>query len=238
MLERWPRERLVVVPSEEFGPAALDVFREALRGTEAPVIGLPTGRTPVPLYEQMTREGFSFADQAQLFAVDEYCSREPHPGTNAAFFARYLPEQAYPAVRVPRYDAEHPESEIIQFCREIVAAGGLDLAVLGIGTNGHLAFNEPGSSALCPCRVVELAASTRAQVADAWEPAPSHGMTVGMAELLSARRIVLFANGASKAAIVAAALDGPVTPDLPASLLQPHAAVTVVCDVDAAALLR
>ncbi len=238
LADGWSPDGPLIVPAGEFGAVALAVFRHALARLERPVIGLPTGRTPVPLYKQMAFERFAFPEDARLFAIDEYCSRGLHPGTNAAFFARYLPEPAYPLVRVPLHDAVNPEAEIRTFCREIGAAGGFDLAVLGIGSNGHIAFNEPGSGSESCCRAVELAAPTRALVANEWRPAPTHGMTVGMADLLSARCLVLLASGAAKAAILAAALQGPMTPDVPASLLQAHSAVTVVCDVDAGALLR
>ena len=223
------------MPRAEFGAAALAVFRHALAGAEEPAIGLPTGRTPVEWYDEMAAERFTFPAGSKLFAIDEYCAIEPHPGTNAAFFERHLNGAG---VRVPRHDAAHPASEMAAFCRAIRDSGGLDVAVLGIGMNGHIAFNEPGSGGSSGCRVVELAASTRAQVADDWQPAPTHGMTVGMAELLSADRIILLADGAAKATIVAAALDGPVTPDVPASFLQQHANVTIVCDIEAAARLR
>ena len=229
---------LLVVPPPEFGPAALAAFKHALAHLEEPVIGLPTGRTPIGLYKEMARERFAFPEGTRLFAIDEYCSPEPNDGTNAAFFARHLPSPPYPPVRVPRHDASDPAAEIAAFSQAIEQMGGFDVAVLGIGINGHIAFNEPGSSANTPGRTVVLTDSTRNQVVEEWGEPPTRGMTVGMAAVLSAQRLVLLASGAAKARILAAALKGPATPDVPASLLQNHPALTVVCDSAAAALLQ
>jgi glucosamine-6-phosphate deaminase len=235
LTERWSREGLLAVPPEEFGVAAFAVLLHALARFEHPVIGLPTGRTPVALYEEMHRESFVFPEGSRLFAIDEYCWPAPHPGTNAAFFARYLPGVS---IRVPQHNAQDPAAEIATFCHAVRDAGGLDIAIVGIGADGHIAFDEPGSTRDSPCRVVELTEATRAQVTDHWDPAPTHGMTLGMDELLRARRVVLLASGASKAGILAAALEGPLTPDLPASFLQEHPSLTVVCDAAAASKLR
>jgi glucosamine-6-phosphate deaminase len=233
-----PHQGLLVVPPEQFGAAALAAFRHALAHLEEPVIGFPTGRTPVALYDEMAVEAFVFPEGARLFAIDEYCSREPNPGTNASFFAQHLPSPPYPRIQVPKHDPADPEAEIAHFANQITSAGGFSVAVLGIGMNGHIAFNEPGSEADSNARIVRLAESTRDQVAHEWDPAPVLGMTVGMADLLSAERLLLLVNGPAKAKILAAALEGPVTADVPASLLQGHPALTVVCDSAAAALLR
>ena len=227
-----------MVPPEKFGAAALAAFSHVLAHLEQPVIGLPTGRTPIALYEEMARECFVFPEGARLFAIDEYCSPEPNEGTNAAFFARHLPSPPHPAVRVPRHDATDPAAEIAAFSKEIEQVGGFDVAVLGIGINGHIAFNEPGSNTNSRGRTVVLTDSTRAQVADVWIEPPTLGMTVGMADVLSAQRLLLLASGAAKARILAAALNGLARPDVPASLLQNHPALTVVCDSAAAALLQ
>lgn len=238
MPESAPHQGLLIVPTEQFGAAALATFRHALAHLDEPVIGLPTGHTPIALYEEMALEAFAFPENSRLFAIDEYCSTQAHPGTNASFFARHLPSPPYPPIRVPRCDADDPDAEIAAFCSDIAAAGGFDLAVVGIGRNGHLAFDEPGSDAESPGRAVVLAQLTRDQVVGEWDPAPTQGMTVGMTDLLSARRLVLLATGAAKAHILSAALEGPVTSDVPASFLQRHPALTVVCDRAAAVLLK
>jgi len=230
--------RIVSVPAGEFGAAALEELRAALLADTEPVIGLPTGRTPIPLYEEMFRQRFAFPKRSQLFAIDEYCSAAPHAGTNDAFFRRWLPGPALPTVLLPRHDATDPDAEVVRYCERVRAASGLTIAVVGIGTNGHIAFNEPGSTELSPCRVVQLAETTRAQVADHWQPAPTHGMTLGMDDILQARQVILLASGPGKARVLSAALTGPETSKVPASFLRRHPSFSVVCDLAAAFGLR
>lgn len=229
--------RVVAVPPEEFGAASLAALRELLAGVEAPVIALPTGNTPVALYAEMVRQGYRFTHDARLFALDEYCYPRAHPGTNAAFFARHLPPADFPPIALTAFDAADPALEIERICQDLHLAGGLDVAVLGIGVNGHLGFNEPGSAPDAPCRVVDLTEATRAQVAGPWQPTPTRGVTLGMDELMAAKSVLVLANGPGKAAILAAALEAPQTPDVPASFLQRHPELTVVCDTAAAAAL-
>ncbi len=223
--------RIVTAEPTEFGAVAFETLCNLLGEFDAPVVGLPTGRTPVALYEEMTRRHFDFAAGARLFAIDEYCTSGPHEGTNAAFFGRHLRARVCDqSVIVPRADAIDPEQEIQRFCVALTGVGGFDIAVVGIGDNGHVAFNEPGSAIDSACRVVHLAPSTRAQVAGAWDPPPERGMTVGMAHIMAADQVVLLASGLAKAHILSAALSGPVTERVPASFLQLHPSVTVVSD--------
>jgi glucosamine-6-phosphate deaminase len=117
----------------------------------------------------------------------------------------------------------------------IDAAGGLDLVVLGLGANGHVGMNEPGSAADARTRVVELAPSTRdASIGYGATEPPTHGVTLGMATILAAREMWLLATGSRKRQVLSATLDGPLTPDVPASLLRRHPALRVIAD-DAAA---
>ena len=230
--------RVVSVPAEEFGAAALEELRVALLADTEPVIGLPTGRTPIPLYEEMVRQRFAFPERSQLFAIDEYCSAAPHAGTNDVFFRRWLPRPAFPTVLLPRHDATDPDVEVAGYCKRVRAAGGLTIAVVGIGSNGHVAYNEPGSTELSPCRVVQLAETTRAQVAHHWQPEPTLGMTLGMDDILQARQVILLASGLGKAGVLSAARTGPETSAAPASFLRRHPRFSVVCDLSAALGLR
>ncbi len=232
------RPRVTVTEPANFGTAALSALNELLAELPAaPVIALPSGRTPVPVYEAMAAAQFRFPPGTTLFALDEYCSPVANPGTNAAFFARYLSPVTCTPVILPRFDAPDPGTEIQAICAQLADAGGLDLAVVGLGANGHVAFNEPGSGPSSACRSLPLTMETQGQVADGWEPAPTAGMTMGMDEILAAKSLLLIVNGASKAAVLAAALDGPVTSQVPASFLQGHPGLVVVADEPAAALL-
>jgi len=228
--------RLIAVSPEAFADAAVDALRRALAGTERPCVGLPTGATPIPLYRRMREVGFTFPSGCHAFALDEYLSPDAeHPRTNAAYFREHWPgvSAGVPRLTVPHCDASDPEAEIAAYCAEIAAAGGFDVVLLGIGANGHIAFNEPGSLRNSMCRVVTLADETRRAAAATWKQLPTEAYTVGVSEIMAARHVILLATGASKRRVLHSALTGPVTHDLPASFLQEHADLTVVCDTEA-----
>lgn len=236
---------IIVARPELFGLEACRLFLMLAGAFRAPVVGLPTGKTPVPLYETLRERSrlgeISLARFVAPFAIDEYGVGDAlHPCANRAFFARYW--EAIPNVRpVRQFDpsAAGAAEEARRFAGELDAAGGLDLAVLGIGMNGHLAFNEPGSERTSKARVVELAAESREAAAGCFgDEAPAWGLTLGLKELLGAKRVLLLANGAAKAPIVARALDADVGPECPASFLQEHGDVTVLLDSEAGALLE
>jgi glucosamine-6-phosphate deaminase len=229
--------RIIKVTTETFGARAAEALARAMEGLDRPVLGLPTGRTPVPLYEYLDRQHFTFPAGTDAFALDEYCWPDAtQPGTNASFFARYWPRgQGVPWVQIPRADAPDPVAEIERYRAALEEWGGLDVALLGIGANGHIAFNEPGSGRDSTCRVVDLADETRRAALDIWPEPPSQGMTVGVREIMDARRVVLLATGAGKRDILHRALCGPVASDVPASFLQEHPRLVVVCDEAAGA---
>ncbi len=177
---------------------------------------------------------------ARAFAIDEYGGPREHPCSNRAFFTRYW--DAIPvAPEVEQFDPEAPDSDAE--CRRVAAAleraGGLTVSLLGIGMNGHLAFNEPGSALDSPTRRMELHEASRRSAAACWgKDAPRWGLTLGLRELLNAGTVLVTANGAGKAAIVAQAIDGPETADVPASLVRRNKNAIWVLDEAAAAKLR
>jgi glucosamine-6-phosphate deaminase len=196
------------------------------------------------VYAELVRrhrdEGLSFA-RVTTFNLDEYVGVGPdHPGS----FRRYMDETFFRHVDVAPARAHVPDglaADIPASCAAyeaaIAAAGGLDLVLLGLGEDGHIAFNEPTSSLASRTRIKTLSTASRAanQASFGADPVPGHVITMGVATILSARRIVLLAHGARKARAFAAMVEGPVTSVLPASALQLHASVTVVCDEAAAA---
>jgi glucosamine-6-phosphate deaminase len=210
------------------------------------VLALPTGSTPRPLYAELRRmhrdERLSFA-RATTFNLDEYVGLAPdHP----ASFRRYMEDElvrhvdlTLTRVHVPDGLAGDVPATCAAYEAAIAAAGGLDLALLGLGEDGHLAFNEPTSSFGSRTRIKTLSARTRAvnQAAFGAAPVPSHVITVGIATILSARRCLLLATGARKAAALARTVEGPLTSLVPASALQLHPWATVLCDEAAAAQL-
>ena len=212
------------------------------------VIGLATGSSPQGIYTDLQRRvgagEISFAE-ARGFALDEYVGIPlEHPESYAAVIARdVVAPLGFDAsrVRVPDGRAADLEFAAKEYDAAIRAAGGIDVQILGIGANGHIGFNEPTSSFASRTRIKTLAPSTRdanARFFDSPEQVPTHCMTQGLGTILEARELVLVAQGPSKAAAVAAAIEGPLSSFVPGSALQLHEHATVVVDEEAAAGLQ
>jgi glucosamine-6-phosphate deaminase len=223
------------------GAAAADVVQAFLGGDPAGVLGVATGSSPEPLYAELARrhrERGLVTDGLSLVALDEYVGLAPgHPQSYLAFVrARIAEPLDVPDARVivPDGGAADPHAAADEHERRIRRLGGAGLQIVGIGANGHLGFNEPGSPFDGVSRVVRLAEGTRRDNARYFggDPArvPTHAVTQGIATIMSAGRILLVASGARKADALAAALTGPVTEEVPASILQRHPRVTVVAD--------
>ena len=219
---------------QDLGAAAADAVLERLGARSNPVLGIATGSSPLPLYEQLARRSRDLP-RLRGFALDEYLGLPPgHPQSYREVVRREVVEPLGldPAdVEVPDGGAADPELAAAEYEASIRAAGGIDVQVLGIGSNGHLAFNEPGSALDSRTRVVELTASTReanARFFPSLGEVPTHALTQGLGTIREARSLVLVASGAGKAEAIAAALNGPVSPDVPASVLQLHPDVTVL----------
>ncbi len=194
--------------------AAADVVAAQLRDRPDSVLAVPTGNTPLGLFAELAarhRSGRLSLSRAMIFNLDEYLGLGPRdPRSYAAFLERHLirPLALEPGqMRLLRGDAVDPAAECRDYDAAIRAAGGIDLCVLGLGANGHIAFNEPGSAWDAHTHVVRLAASTRgrhaAEAGDGWE-VPTHGLTLGIASILAARQCLLLISGAHKAAAAAA----------------------------------
>ena len=221
---------------------AADAICEAAAARPQAAIGLASGATPVGLYAELARrvrnEDLDLR-RAVGFAIDElHGVPKSHPATNASYFREHVTSRfELRALHILDSEAQDPERECSRFEMSISNAGGLDLVILGIGANGHIAFNEPGSPFEARCRRVALARSSREPYAPGFgsiEATPSHGLTLGIADIMAARRVLLLASGAEKAPIVSRALEGPVTEDVPASVLKRHGDVLAVLDRDAA----
>jgi glucosamine-6-phosphate deaminase len=218
-----------------------DLVAECVRARPEAVLLLPAGATPVPLYAELVRRGRAGAidlSRAQLFQLDELLGVGPQdPRGFQALLRQELVRPLGLGARFHGLDgsAREPAAEIERHRRALAALGPADVVLLGLGRNGHVAFNEPGSPADCTARVVELGASTiQALAAHFAGDCPRRGMTLGLAEIAAARRVVLLVTGASKAAILAQVLHGPASSERPASLLARHAHVLVLADESAA----
>lgn len=230
----------IVPTAEEFARRAASVVCAAVGKRPDGTLGLPSGETPRGLYAVLARrvaEGDAVFDGVTAFAIDELQGlRRDHPATNASYFRERLklPLRAFHTLDCETSD---PETECSRFHRLIEEAGGLDLVVLGIGVNGHVAFNEPGTSFSSRARRVALSETTRTAYSNQFaseSAVPAFALTLGIADLLEARRVLLLARGAAKARAVSGALTAAPDEALPASALQRHPEVTVLLDEEAA----
>ena len=223
---------------------AADTIEALVRARPSCVLGLATGSSPVPTYAELVARhragtGPSF-DEVRAFLLDEYVGLPPgHPQSYRATIARELTDDlGIPADRVHGPDPTDPATAGAAYEQALVDAGGVDLQVLGIGSDGHLAFNEPGSSLASTTRIKTLTETTRrdnARFFGSADEVPHHVLTQGLGTILRARHLLFVATGAGKAAAVAAAVEGPLSASCPASVLQLHPHATVLLDPDAAA---
>jgi glucosamine-6-phosphate deaminase len=219
---------------------AADLICDALRARPSARVGLPTGGTPILTYEELARrEARGEADftRAVVYAVDEFAGASPDtPGTNQVFYREHLRIRLR-ALHCPDPAAPDPEARIRAFAAALRSDGGLDLCLLGIGSNGHIAFNEPGAARASRARVVKLDDVSRRAHADTFgslDRVPARGMTLGVADLLEARALLVVAQGEHKSAIIRAAIEGEQTAAIPASWLQSHPDITWLLDEAAA----
>lgn len=239
-------EVVIVSSPEDAGTlVAAEIVRLVGRDPQA-VLGLATGSTPLPVYRALRKQAAGVdLSGVRGFALDEYVGIAPeHPESYASVIRREVVEPLGldpKLVHVPDGDPERIAVSGEEYERAIEAAGGVDLQILGIGTDGHLGFNEPGSSFASRTRVKTLTAQTRrdnARFFPSLDDVPRHCITQGLGTILRARHLVLLAFGAGKAAAVAGAVEGPLTASLPASAIQLHPHATVVVDEEAASQLR
>jgi len=209
------------------------------------VLGLATGSTPLPLYAELVRlhreEGLDFSG-VRTFNLDEYVGLPSgHPASYRAFMQENLFRHVrFAASHIPDGLAEDIPAECEAYETEIRKAGGIDLQILGIGSDGHIGFNEPASSLASRTRIKTLTPRTRADNARFFgtpEEVPHHVITMGIGTILEAGQVVMLAFGEGKAAAVAGAVEGPLSAMNPASALQLHPRGVVFLDEPAAARL-
>jgi glucosamine-6-phosphate deaminase len=230
---------------EETAVALARRVARALAEAPSLALGLPTGRTPVAAYAELRRlhaAGEADFARATTFNLDEFAGIPPsHPGSFRTFMERHLFQGInLPPARIRFLDGAAPDldAECERYEAAIEAAGGIDLLLAGIGTNGHIGFNEPGAALMARTHRVRLADSTRRDNAVLFggDPAqvPREALSMGIGTILKAGAIVLVATGARKATCVERASRGPVSTELPASFLQLHRHVELYLDRAAA----
>jgi glucosamine-6-phosphate deaminase len=239
-------EVVITRGKEEAGALVADEIVRLIDTIAEPVLGLATGSTPLPVYEAL-RERLAGHDVSHVrgFALDEYVGIDPaHPESYRSVITREVVEPLGlnpELIRTPNGAVETIEHAGDDYDAAILAAGGVDLQILGIGTDGHIGFNEPGSSFASTTRIKTLTEQTRqdnARFFDSIHDVPQHCITQGLGTILRARHLVMLAFGEGKAAAVAAALEGPVSAMVPGSAVQLHPHVTVVLDEAAASQLK
>src|SRR5262245_7889164 len=232
---------------QQCGVTAADIVADAVR-CGATTLGLATGSSPLSVYRELIRrhrkEGLSFAD-VQAFLLDEYVGLPPsHPQSYAHVIrAEFTDHVGIDSARVhsPNGIADDIFTAATEYDTQIGTSGPIDVQLLGIATNGHIGFNEPGSSLGSRTRVKTLTEQTRhdnARFFTGVDEVPRHVITQGLGTICEARHLVLIATGSRKAEAVAAAVEGPLTASYPASVLQLHPHVTPVVDEAAAGQLK
>ena len=240
---------VVIAPAERLAVLAADAVEAVVRSGPGAVLGLATGSSPLKVYDELVRrhvqDGLSFAG-VRAFMLDEYVGLPvDHPEryrnvieTEIASRVDFAPG----AVQGPDGNAEDLVAACAAYEESIAGAGGVDLQILGIGTDGHIAFNEPGSSLASRTRIKTLTAQTREDNArffgDDVERVPRHCLTQGLATIMSARHLVLLATGKGKAEAVHQLVEGPVSAMWPATIMQMHPHATVLVDDAAASRLQ
>jgi glucosamine-6-phosphate deaminase len=233
---------------EQMCRAAAREVGNVLNAKPNAVLGMATGSTPLGLYQELVRmhrkEGLDFS-QVTTFNLDEYVGL---PITHPQSYRFFMQENFFQHVNIPAHNIHIPSGTTTNyraFCQwyedRIKQCGGIDLQILGIGTDGHIGFNEPGSSLSSRTRLKTLAKTTiddNARFFERRQDVPIYAITMGVGTIMEARTILLLANGKKKAAAIAAAVEGPMTSMITASALQLHPDATVYVDEEAAGQLN
>lgn len=226
---------------------AADLIKEQVTKDSQSVLGLATGSTPLGLYKEMINDyqhGLDFS-QVTSFNLDEYVGLSgDHPASYRYFMEQHLFSQINikpTNIHIPNGQAMDIERECRVYESAIQACGGIDLQILGIGHNGHIGFNEPGTPFGKETHLIELTESTRqanARFFSSIDEVPSKAISMGIKSIMKAKQILLLASGESKAGAVHQAVEGPVVKEMPASILQLHPNVVLLLDTAAASGLN
>ncbi|MBQ8182623.1 MAG: glucosamine-6-phosphate deaminase [Clostridia bacterium] len=238
---------IVLKTAEEIGIEAAKIFTDEVKNNPSCVLGLATGATPVPTYnkikETFSQGGISFKD-VKTYNLDEYCNL---PKNDKNSYYTFMHEQLFNGLDILEENvhfldgnATDCDAECKRYDDEINNAGGIDIQLLGIGNNAHIGFNEPADEFTSGSFKVKLTESTinANKIYFDENPMPEYALTMGIRQIMSAKKIVLIATGPKKAEAVRNMIEGPVTAQVPASVLQEHDDVVIFLDEDAASLLK
>ena len=231
---------------DEMSKKAFEIMKATVDGKKNATLGLATGSTPIGLYEEMIADhkacGTSYAE-VSTFNLDEYVGLDYSSDQSYVYFMR---EHLFDHIdiklentNIENGKAADPAAECARY-NALLAENTVDLQILGIGSNGHIAFNEPGTPFDSVTHVVDLTETTikdNSRLFNSIDEVPKQAFTMGLSNIMTAKKIVVLANGANKAKAVYGMVHGEITEDLPASILQNHSDCTLICDEAAAALL-
>lgn len=228
-----------VKDANEGGQKAFELIKAGMENG-AKVLGLATGSTPITLYQDMVNSTLDFSDMTSV-NLDEYVGLD---GTNPQSYRYFMNEQLFnqkpfKETFVPNGKASDLNAECARY-DEVIAKHPVDIQILGIGRNGHIGFNEPGTSFSSTTHEVQLTPSTieaNTRFFAKKEDVPTTAVSMGIASIMKGKEIILMAYGKDKAEAIFKTVEGPVTEDVPASALQNHANVTIIVDEPAASLL-
>lgn len=240
-------EIVILGGSRQIGKLAADAIEQLIRRKPDAVLGLATGSSPLPVYNELAArhdQGLDFS-RASAYALDEYVGLPAgHPESYREVVRREFTNRVNIApenVHGPDGTAADIPAACEAYEQAIISAGGVDLQLLGVGTDGHIGFNEPASSFASRTRIKSLIEQTRrdnARLFNSLAEVPHHVITQGLATIMAARHVVLVATGAQKAQAVRDFVEGPVAAICPASVLQFHPHATVLLDEAAASALK
>lgn len=237
-------EVIVLKDYEEVSQKAFEVMKEIVVNKPTAVLGLATGSTPIGLYERMIKDheenGTSYKD-CQSFNLDEYVGL---PRDHKESYYTFMHKNLFHGIDIKEENVHLPYGDTKEDCAAYEKAMEhvhVDVQVLGIGANGHIGFNEPGTPFDEETHIVTLTEKTREDNARFFDgdinQVPTHAITMGVATIMKAGKILLIATGANKADAVAAMINGEANPECPASVLQDHKDVVVILDEAAAGKL-
>lgn len=232
---------------EQCGRAAAAILAAQMIRKPDSVLGLATGSTPIPCYEELVRlyqAGVLDFSRIVTYNLDEYIGLQPD---HVCSYHRFMRDHLFDHVNIPPESTHVPNGVAIDMTGEasaydeaIARAGGIDIQVLGIGRNGHIGFNEPAASFTRGCHVVQLTKSTidaNTRFFASQDDVPRQAVSLGIGGIMAARTVLLMATGVSKAKAIRATVHGDITPRVPASILQTHPDVILLLDKEAASLL-
>ena len=233
--------------AEEVAKAAAMIFAAEISRKPDAVIGLATGSTPVPTYQELirlNREGLIDFSKVRSYNLDEYIGLE---GTHECSYRYFMNDQLFNHINIDMANTHVPcgtgadhEADAAAYDAAIEAAGGVDLQLLGIGHNGHIGFNEPNTHFVYPTNIIDLTESTinaNARYFDSANDVPRQAISMGIGTIMAARRVILLATGKGKAPAIARAVKGQIDPDMPASILRAHQNCQFLLDEEAASEL-